>query len=495
MRWFLRFRIFVIICFAVILITAAVLFSVLRAVLPYATGYKNEIQQELSQQIGLPVEINSIDAAIHWFSPRLKLIDVAVYDEKHKTPLFNFKEAFVGLDVIASIVRQEIIVDDVGLIGADISIEKLSEREWLVQGIKFTSEGSTEVPEQFLYMIQNSDYLLHDSNIYYQDHTGKKLHLKLLDVNIDVRNDFNNHDIRFSMNLPELYGNELAVVANLRGDFDSLEGDIYVEATQLNLSQWNKKFNISSLYQLDAVLDINLWSTIDKSKISSVVAQIASRKVGIKNKLSNKKWKTNYLSTSLRYLNEQDHWNLAVSDFYFGEKLKPAWGQSSNILASENGEFYFLSADMLRVSDLRKMAEVFLDKEQLLKLEKNLPYQIQADIYNLELQLAKDTSKEKLLDSLSLDASVYDFSILDKANNVELSGFDASLHYSDKQASIDIETQDAQVELKTVFRGPLFAQTIRGKIVAYLQGDSWRFSAEQLHLNNDHINTFSRFDI
>lgn len=220
----------IIICLAVVLISAAVLFSVLRAVLPYATGYKNEIQFEVSQQIGLPVEIGSIDADIHWFSPRLKLIGVSIFDEKNKVPLFNFKEAFVELDVVASIMHRDIIVADVGLVGADISIEKLSESEWSVQGIKFTSEGSSELPEQFVYMLQNSDFLLHDSNIYYQDHTGEKLTLSLLDINMDVKNNFNNHEIRFSMNLPETYGKSLVVVADLKGEIDSLSGEVYIEA-------------------------------------------------------------------------------------------------------------------------------------------------------------------------------------------------------------------------------------------------------------------------
>ncbi len=245
MQWLLHFRVFIIICLAVVLISAAVTFSLIRAVLPYATEYKKEIQQEVSQQIGLPVEIESIDAAINGFSPRLKLIGVSVFDEKNKVPLFNFKEAFVELDVIASIIRREVIIDDVGLVGADISIEKLSDNEWMIQGIKITSEGSSELPDQFLYMLQNADYLLHDSNIYYQDHTAEKLNLSLLDVNINVENNFNNHDIKFSMNLPEAYGRDLAVVANLHGDIDALTGDIYIEAHQVKIEQWNKKFAIS----------------------------------------------------------------------------------------------------------------------------------------------------------------------------------------------------------------------------------------------------------
>ena len=78
MRWIHHFRISIIIFISIMLIFSAVIFSVLRATLPYATGYKTEIQQEISRQIGLPVEIGSIDAAIHWFSPRLKLLNVSI---------------------------------------------------------------------------------------------------------------------------------------------------------------------------------------------------------------------------------------------------------------------------------------------------------------------------------------------------------------------------------------------------------------------------------
>ena len=327
MRWLLRFRIFIIISLAVLLISAAVVFSVLRAVLPYATGYKNEIQQEVSQQIGLPVEIESIDAAIHWFSPRLKLIGVSVYDEKNKVPLFNFKEAFVELDVIASIMHNDFIVDDIGLIGADLSIERLTENDWLVQGIKFTSDGSSGLPEQLVYMLQNADYLLQDSNIYFQDHTGEKLSLSLLDINMDVRNSFNNHKIKFSMNLPEEYGSSLAIVADLQGELDSLDGEVYIEAQKVNVEQWNKKFRFLQQYKLDTVLDVDLWGTVKDNDVQSLIAQVVSRDLSITNLTNSKRWQTPYLTTNFRYQKQDELWNLAVSNFYFGTELDARWEQ------------------------------------------------------------------------------------------------------------------------------------------------------------------------
>ena len=503
MQWILRLRVFIIISLAVVLISAAVTFSVIRAVLPYATDYKNEIQQEISQLIGLPVEINSIDAAIHGFSPRLKLIGVSVFDEKNKVPLFNFREAFVELDVFASIIRREVIVADVGLVGADISIEKLSDNEWLIQGIKITSEGSSELPDQFLYILQNADYLLHDSNIYYQDHTGEKLNLSLLEVNINVENNFNNHDIKFSMNLPEEYGHDLAVVASLHGDLDALAGDIYIEAHQLNIKQWNKKFTISDEYQVDAILDIDLWVTLNENNIQTLITQLAADNVSIRNNATNRRWKTDYLSTKIRYsnattnaaTNASGNWNVAVSDFYFGNQKQPAWVRPASIVASVDNEHYYLSADFLRVHDVQAIAEVFLSENQLPDLDKLKSYQIQADIYNLNLQLPKEMSEQPLLEHLSLDASILDFSMFAKENDIRLSGIDASIHYDTEEIFIDVKTENARVDIKKIFRGPLFAKTISGKLTLEHDENSWRLSSSRLQLKNSHINTFSRLDI
>jgi uncharacterized protein YhdP len=467
----------------------------LRAALPYATGYKNEIQQQISQQIGLPVEIDSIDAAINWFSPRLKLIDVSVFDEKNKVPLFNFHEAFVELDIVASILRGELIMGDVGLIGADISIEKLSEKEWLIQGVKVTSEGSSELPDRFLYMLQNADYLLHDSNIYYQDHTGEKLSLELSNINIDVNNNYNNHDIKFSMNLPEEYGDNLAVVANLTGNLDSLAGDIYVEVNQLKVNQWNNKFKILKSHAVDAVLDISLWGTLQDNKIKTLFTQLTSKNVSIKNNGTGKTWGTDFLSTNIRYATDEAGRNITVSDFQFGEKSHAVWQKPVNLIISDDDEDYYISSDFLRISDLQKMAEAVLSEEALAKLDKITAYQVSADIYNLNVKIQKDVSTEELLEKIYLDASIYDFSMYVPEKEINLSGIDAAINFENGSATIDVFTQDAEVVMPKVFREPLSADTLQGKVVLTHDKDMWQINSDHLQVKNSHINTFSRFDV
>ncbi|VAW50591.1 hypothetical protein MNBD_GAMMA06-1670 [hydrothermal vent metagenome] len=499
MQWILRLRICITICLAVTLISAAVVFSVLRAVLPYATGYKNEIQLEISRQIGLPVEIESIDAAIHGFSPRLKLLKVSVFDEKNKIPLFNFKEAFVELDIIGSIMHRDFIVADVGLVGADISIEKLSENEWLVQGIKFSSKGASELPDKFLYMLQNADYLLHDSNIYYQDHTGDKLNISLLDINMDVENSFNNHEIKFSMNLPEDFGESLVVVADLNGEIDSLDGEIYVEAKKLKVKQWNKKFNLLDEYQIDTVLDVSIWSTLEESNVQDFVAQLTAKKLSVKNNKTARRWGADYLTTNLRFAKKEDNWNLTVSDFYFGTEKEAKWGRSVSFLASGDKEYYYVSADFLRLADLEEISSVFLTPELNEKLKGVNEYlstrQVAADIYNFSLKIPKNMSEKNLLDKLILETSVNDFSMRDDEKGFAFSGFDASFQYNNKQMVVDLQTDNADVEWQKFFRQPVSAEILQGILTFDFNDDTLQVASSQLQLKNAHINSYSRFDL
>lgn len=477
------------------LITAAVAFSVLRAVLPYATGYKQEIQQEISAQIGLPVEIQSIDAAIHWFSPRLRLIGVSVYDEKNKVPLFNFAEAFVELDVVASALRREFIVDDVGLVGVDLSIERLSDEEWMVQGIRFTSDGSDELPDSFIYILQNSDFLLQNSNIYYQDHTGDKLDLSLLDVNVDIKNTFDNHDIRFSMTLPEEYGQELTLAAELKGDYGELDGEIYIEATSVDVARWNRKFKLEDAYQIDADADIKLWVTLDNNKIKALTTQLHAADVSVKNNHTSRHWGTEFLSTRLRYQEDNKNRSIDIADFYFGKESLPEWGRTSSLSVKVSEDEYSVEADFLRLKDLYAIADLFEENEVNRIVAMCREKDLRGDIYDLVLTMPAEFERQRMLAETRLEVTLSDFSFDDRDRQLLLAGVDGRVTYVDNEAVLDMVSEDITFEYKPLFRSPLVTDVLNGEIVLALDEDGWRLSTDRLQLRNAHIDTYSRFDI
>ncbi len=503
MRWLLRFRVFLTISLTVLLILTAVIFSAIRVALPHANAYKNEIQQIISRQTGLLVEIDWLDAAIVGFSPRLKLMGVSVFDtqrkkdvpstkqrmEKDKVPLFTFREAFIELDIFASFMRREIIIADVGMVGATISIEKFSDSEWAIQGIKINLDGEAKLPEQFLFMLQHANYLLHDSTVYYQDHTqGKKL--KLSAVNVTVENLDNKHDIKLSVNLPAAYGGQLSLVANLHGGMDALAGQVYIEASQINTKQWKKLLSIAESHQVNAIIDVNLWLTLDNNNLQELTTQFIADDLSITNNATGKRWGTEQLSAKMQYTVVAEGWRVAVSDLHFSERR-----QATNFVAGVDDSYYYLSADFLTVMEVQALAEVLLGDEHLSYLEQIQSYQIQAEVYNLNFKLPQQRSETAWWQHLDINASVINFSMLDSKNNISLSGFDMFLQVENKRAKIELATQDATVEVKDLFRETLSLNMLRGNLLVDYQDDSWQLSSQRLQLKNSHINTFSRFNI
>jgi uncharacterized protein YhdP len=318
---------------------------------------------------------------------------------------------------------------------------------------------------------------------------------------MDVRNNFNNHKIKFSMNLPEAYGKNLAVVADLQGNFDSLDGEIYVEAQQVKVKQWNKKFNLQKKYNIDAVVDVNIWSTLEGNTIQNLVAQLAARNLSVVNNETSKHWRTKYLTTNLRYVKNQDNWNLAISDFYFGTEDKASWNRPVTVLASDDDKYYYLSADFLRFEDLHEIADVFLTAGLERKIEDSLKidnvrdlnaYQLKADIYNLNLQIPKQLSEQNLLDKLKLETSISDLSLSDSSDGLMLAGLDASIKYEKQHATIDVQTKDAAFDYKSLLREPVSVGVLQGMFTLDHVDDNWQINTDELQLQNDHINSFSR---
>ena len=124
MGWIRKLRICLVSSVAVALIVLAVAFTLLRTLLPYATGYIAEIEQGISEQIGLPVSIGSLDADMHWFTPRLKVLDLVIYKENGEEKLFTLTEANFSLAYLESIRFLMPMVGDISLHGAELFIER-----------------------------------------------------------------------------------------------------------------------------------------------------------------------------------------------------------------------------------------------------------------------------------------------------------------------------------------------------------------------------------
>ena len=118
--WFCLHKLWLL--FAVGLVLLATLVTLLRVGLPYATGYKADIEQFIAAQYGAPVRIGQLSAAWQSSGPALLLQEVAVQTPAGDT-LLQVAELRVRLDFWASLTSLQLKADDFELSGLHLTID------------------------------------------------------------------------------------------------------------------------------------------------------------------------------------------------------------------------------------------------------------------------------------------------------------------------------------------------------------------------------------
>ncbi|MGD8582678.1 MAG: hypothetical protein PVF06_08565, partial [Gammaproteobacteria bacterium] len=253
------------------LIVLAVAFTVLRAMLPYATGYIAEIESGISAQIGLPVSIGSLDADMHWFTPRLKVLDLVIYKEDGREKLISLTEANFSLAYIDSIRFMMPMVGHVSLHGAELFIERHPNDKWVVQGYEIYERESSKDSEELIEIVLSADIALIDSRIHWRDYTGKSRNMDFEGASVLLENHLGTQYVEIDVGLPADLGERFRLVAELNGDlrdFASLEAEVYASGSGLIFSNWANTTRIREFIRGSGRLDAEIWLHINQADIT-----------------------------------------------------------------------------------------------------------------------------------------------------------------------------------------------------------------------------------
>ncbi len=499
-----RFRVCLVACITAGLILAAIVFSVIRASLPYATGYRQEIEQTLGEKIGLPLQIGRIDADMHWFSPRLKLLDVLIHNPQGSGELLHFRELILELDLVDSLLRGELTIGAVSLVGVNLSIERHGENSWTVQGIDIDNGESSGIPEQFLYVLNHANYALLESNIRYRDFTGDQLELNLNEVNIMVENSLFSHRLELGMRLLENYGESLQIVAEIEGDIEDARGGFfYIDGKGIVFEQWNKKFSLLPDQPVSGEFDVIVWGRINDKKVDHVETRLFAEdfRLGKRGQRdAEPAFALDELAFEARLERKDQWWWFNLKDLTMKKSGEDFWPHPLNLAmayrAARSQPYFRLSADYGRLQDLIRVAQAldFAPGEtgRLLRQAG-----IAGEVYNAYIELSAD--------GMSFDGEVMDlaFSLprrTDEGFGLAIDGLDAAFRGQGDRLSLELLAEQVDIDLEGLFRTPLHADRMRGEVtVAFENGieslSNWVIRSPRLHIANAHIDTYTRLSV
>ena len=257
---------------AVILIIMAILFSVFRALTPWARQYKGEVEQHLSSLLGQPVIISSMETSWYWFEPVLKLNQVAVSDSQDHVLMLS--KLLVGIDLLSSLWHWHIqpgilYVDDVHLTVRQIG------GHWEIDGLRQSHEVTTLDSSAYLpvlgWILAQKKIIIKNFSALVHLNDGSLLPISAL--NLSATNHSGHYRLKGFAKLAQTTPTQLYVLADMKlnpNTLDKISGHAYISAHHLLPTQWQHFFP-KMPYQLDGGKgEIEVWLDLLEGRLTGL---------------------------------------------------------------------------------------------------------------------------------------------------------------------------------------------------------------------------------
>ncbi len=490
MGWIRKIRICLITSVAVALIVLAVAFTLLRTLLPYATGYIAEIEQGISEQIGLPVSIGSLDADMRWFTPRLKVLDLVIYKEDGKEKLFTLTEANFSLAYLESIRFMMPMVGDISLHGAELFIERHPNGKWVIQGFEVYERQSSNDSEELIELLLSADIALIDSRIHWRDFTGRSRNMDFEGASVLLENDLGTLYFEIDTGLPADLGERLHVVAELDGDlrdFESLEAEFHFGGSGLVLQNWVDTTRIKEFVHGSGRLDTNFWVHINKANITRISARINATDLVLANiNDRNKTWSADRLQTTIFWRALNQGWRLDVRDLTL-QKDGSSWNEVADIVVANDEKDWRILASYFKPTDIAPLIHVLPEIVDVSAFSNYLGYVPSGELFNFEAIFSEDENPD-----LQLSTGFTDLGLNIADQGIAINGLDGELTIDSNKSELLLESSDVIVNAGTLFRWPFQLDSISGKVNVALEEDGIRLESPALHAINADIETVTR---
>ena len=299
--------------FAIFMITLAIVFSVFRALTPWAKQYKGEVEQHLSTLLGQPVVISSMETSWYWFEPVLKLNQVSVSDQQDQ--VLTLTKLMVGINLFSSLWNWHIqpgilYVDDVHL-----TLRQVNNR-WEIDGLRHDEpmpklDSSTYLPilgwllGQQKIVIKNLSALVHLSNGSLLPVTG---------LNLTAVNNNGRYRLKATAKLAQTTPTELLAVADIKLDPKALNkgnGHAYISLHHFLPTQW-QGFLPKSAYHLEGGKgNFEVWLDVLKGQVSGVQTKFNFRRIAWSKEGNPKSQFIQFLAANLAWNHTTDGWKLS----------------------------------------------------------------------------------------------------------------------------------------------------------------------------------------
>lgn len=250
---------------AILLVTLAVLISLVRYSLPYMDSQKHHLEQLLKEKYNSDIKIGYISAIWKGKGPAIVLKDVVLSKDDDSPLSFSIDETQIELDFWASVQQQQIQSQRFNLIGMQLEVD-----------LPRIEGGGEQFPIldalQTLFLEQLARFSVSNSEVLLRTRLDEQ---KIQIQQLSWLNKEQRHQGVGQLRVAELARNSARFVLDLSGSKDSFNGTFYAEAEDLDLTPWIKAL-VPTEYEIKRSRgNFELWAGLENTRVTYVQANIA----------------------------------------------------------------------------------------------------------------------------------------------------------------------------------------------------------------------------
>ncbi len=488
---FKHFYHFFLYSFAFVILTSAILITVIRLALPGIGGYRQQTQDWISQYMNYPVEISSIDASWNSWNPNLRLHDVNIIDPVSNEIILNFNSVLISVDIFRSLQRNEVIPESISV--SDLSLTLIRRQDGSITALKYLPDdfSDKQLNDDALakWFLAQKNILVRKAQITLLDLNDDAPPLLLTDATLRIRNNDFRTQIEGSAILPESIGHILNFAMDASGDVltPDWSGEIYFAGKDINISPLFSKIKDLDIEDHEGTGDIEIWSTWNRAKLRKLEGLIELHDLRLADNQS--EVYINQIAGNFSAIRRIDNgFDLALD---IKELITPngLWPESiftfSKIYDDQHdGYHYIANASYLNLDDINSFLNIFSDSSDMFSQSNN---------FNITGILRNSVIKYN--PTLESDERIYidtEFSQLGgtyKDHPFKLDGLYGHLQGTQKEGSIEINSSSARLESGKFLADSLTFYELNTEL-------NWRHKNNNLVLSTELLETHTQdFDL
>jgi uncharacterized protein (TIGR02099 family) len=455
-----------------LLVLLALLLSALRLGVQYVGEYRQYIEQQASERLGMPVRIGGLDARLIGFTPSLVLNQITLLDNTNHAPVAEFHHLALSLDLFVSLWRQEPVLRVV-ISGIDLTIQRQHDGQFSIHGLPRQQPGSDD-GALMQWLLEMPRLAIRDSRILWQDLASEQT-WQFEDVQLLLDNSEQQHRFKGSLGLPEGMGERLQLAVELDGDprFKKDWNARFHAKLQALQSTAHKHYQFHDWQLEQGLVDLELWGQWQAEGLGQVEGQVTVRDLRLSSPgLPQQEFSR--LSSDFRFQQGREEKSLQIQNLSVqrGDERYPPMQLS----IEQQGDALTIQADRLQLAQIHPLLILLpnLDEEQ-----RTLIHQLEPAGELSELHLS---FKGPALQAAHL--AVHDVTVQANERLPGVQGLSARLDYRDQQAHIKLDSQALSIHHPRLFERPLMLHRSQGDFYLHREDAGWRLLARDIQVNS-----------